>query len=142
MSCIKKNLIDCNAASTYNKAMSQHILIIDDNKELTELLRDVIESNFPAAKVDICYSIDGVEGYSKSKYYSLYCVDYLLPEVNGDKVLELIRSEALNKDAGVIFITGESSFKKGGSPIWNNVEVLYKPLDMKKFIQKAKESLL
>lgn len=113
-----------------------NILAIDDDTDMTEILKDIFQLNF-TCDVDICNGIEGVDGYTKSKRYDLICCDYLMPGVKGDEVVKLIRtSHELNATTPIIMISGHLDFNKDDSnPIWNSVYFIEKPIDPDKLLK-------
>ena len=81
------------------------ILIIDDDKDIADILKDFI--SIKERSVDICY--DGLAGIEKilSNFYDLIIVDLVMPRVGGLDVLKYARKA--NPNVLVIIITGYAS---------------------------------
>lgn len=80
----------------------KRILIIEDNKEITELERDYLEANDFA--VDIAE--DGVAGLEKalSEDYNLILLDIMLPRMDGFQVCREIRAQ---KDVPILLVSAK-----------------------------------
>ena len=80
----------------------KRILIIEDNKEITELERDYLEANDFA--VDIAE--DGVIGLEKAlnEEYNLILLDIMLPRMDGFQVCREIRAQ---KDVPVLMVSAK-----------------------------------
>ena len=80
----------------------KRILIIEDNKEITELERDYLEAN--DFEVDIAE--DGVTGLEKAlaDEYNLILLDIMLPRMDGFQVCREIRAQ---KDVPVLMVSAK-----------------------------------
>ena len=82
---------------------SKTILVIDDEKEITGCVRDVLERGYR-----VLTAFSGEEGLSilKKKDISLVILDYLLPDVDGIEILQRIKKE---HNIPVIMITAHGN---------------------------------
>ena len=80
----------------------KRILIIEDNKEITELERDYLEAN--DFEVDIAE--DGVTGLEKAlaDEYNLILLDIMLPRMDGFQVCREIRAQ---KDVPILLVSAK-----------------------------------
>lgn len=80
----------------------KRILIIEDNKEITELERDYLEAN--DFEVDIAK--DGVTGLEKAlaDEYNLILLDIMLPRMDGFQVCREIRAQ---KDVPILMVSAK-----------------------------------
>lgn len=80
----------------------KRILIIEDNKEITELERDYLEAN--EFEVDIAE--DGVTGLEKAltDEYNLILLDIMLPRMDGFQVCREIRAQ---KDVPILMVSAK-----------------------------------
>lgn len=84
-----------------------NILIIEDTKSLAQTLADLIQkSNY---STDIAF--DGESGleYARSNLYDAIVLDVMLPDINGFKVLSIIRKEKIKTP--VLILTARSDLK-------------------------------
>lgn len=112
---------------TLNKKRSFDILIVDDDKETSEMFKDILEMR--GHTVTTIY--EGVKCIStcKSKTYDIIFMDYHIEDIDGVQVTDFIRD--IYKTNSIIFAyTGDSTynaieeFKKTGM-----VGALVKPVD-------------
>lgn len=116
-----------------------NILIIDDDEQIIDLLREVFLVHYDC-QVEACTSIDGVDGYTKSKKYDLICCDYLMAPVKGDQIIKRIRtSHELNAKTKILMITAYPDFPRSASdPIWDDVKIITKPIGVEKLLEEIK----
>ncbi len=83
------------------------ILIIDDEPEIVQFLKDGLESNFFNVEV----ASDGERGafLGRTGSYDLIILDYVLPKMNGSEVLAEIRRE--KKHVPVLMLTVKSEIQ-------------------------------
>lgn len=80
----------------------KHVLVIDDDSDLTQLLRDYLESN----DFDVTTCHDGREGLNLalSDDFDVILLDVMLPSMNGFEVLQTLREI---KSTPVIMLTAK-----------------------------------
>ncbi|MFA5886602.1 MAG: response regulator transcription factor [Patescibacteria group bacterium] len=80
------------------------ILIIDDEKDIRQFLKDGLEANLYLVET----AADGERGafLGRTGNYDLIILDYLLPKMNGAEVLSEIREE--NKHVPILLLTVKS----------------------------------
>ena len=113
-----------------------NILIIDDDIQIVELLREIFLVHYDC-QVETCNSIDGVDGYTRSKKYDLICCDYLMSPVKGDEIIKRIRTtHELNAKCPILMITAYPDFPRElGDRIWDNVTIVSKPITIDSLIK-------
>ncbi|HSE56806.1 MAG TPA: response regulator [Candidatus Paceibacterota bacterium] len=79
------------------------ILIVEDEKDIREALRDVLENN----QYLVLEAKNGKEGVTAALEHhpDLILLDLLMPEMDGMAALTTIRSDVWGKDAPVIILT-------------------------------------
>ena len=90
------------------RGLNIKILIVDDDKVVADILRDLLSENGERA-VDVCYDgLSAIETIQKN-LYDLLIVDLVMPRVGG---LDLLKySKRVNPDIIVIIITGYASLE-------------------------------
>ena len=84
-----------------------NILIVDDEKDVADILKDCISDE--ERSIDVCYDgLDGIDHIQKN-FYDLIIVDLVMPKVGGLDVLKYAR--IANPDVLVIIITGYASLE-------------------------------
>ncbi|WP_119326163.1 response regulator transcription factor [Companilactobacillus musae] len=71
--------------------MNSKILIIEDNEDIQSLLFDVLSNNYLIYK-----ALDGISGINEFKNIQpdLIILDLMLPQINGESVLKVIREQS------------------------------------------------
>ena len=114
-----------------------NIIIVDDEKMITEDLRADIKELFPNATVDIAYDADAALSLAKDKEYAVALLDIEMPGTGGiDLARRLIaRYPAIN----IIFVTGYKQYALDAHELYCSAFLL-KPVDRRK-LKKAFENL-
>ena len=83
------------------------ILIVDDEKSVADILKDVLSDE--KRSVDVCY--DGLTGIDRiqNNVYDLIIVDLMMPKIGGLDILKYAKKT--NPDVLVIIITGYASLE-------------------------------
>ena len=81
------------------------ILVIDDEQYLTSVLDSILEKT---GLYEVFIANDGQEGIDLIKKYNfdLIFLDYIMPKVRGDKVLQFVREHSDHKHIKVIIMSG------------------------------------
>lgn len=114
--------------------MSKTILIVEDEKNISEVYRDVLEEN----NYKTITAETGTEALKiiEEKMPDLIILDIKLPDVTGTEILAQVR--AYNTSVPIIVSTAVSSEKlKTSLDRWANM-VITKPVDMKFLLEKIK----
>lgn len=106
--------------------MTKRILIVDDEKGVTATFRRLLE----LSDYQIEEAHGGSEGFRRlmGGTFDLVLLDYMMPDIHGDKVCEMIRSEERLKDLPIIIITAYHDQTESRLKAWGASEVLYKPV--------------
>jgi DNA-binding response OmpR family regulator len=79
------------------------VLIIDDNEDITELIKDYLETEDIECKI-INRGIDGLDEIrNKDGYYNVTLLDLAMPEFSGLDVFNKLKEENLLKSNNIIF---------------------------------------
>lgn len=86
--------------------MSKKILIVDDDKILSKILRDGLVAG-GQGKYEVFSAFDGEEGFEVAlrEKPDLIMTDLIMPKVTGIEFLKRLRAEAWGKDIPVIMET-------------------------------------
>lgn len=86
--------------------MSMSVLIVDDEKQLTEMIAETLKQ-FPIFKTVIC-SYDGAEALRKmtNQKFDIVILDIGMPKLDGLEVLKHLENEARLGKTKVIIISG------------------------------------
>jgi excisionase family DNA binding protein len=80
-------------------------LLVDDDEELVELIRDVLESD---GRFDVRVANNGFDAGMMVKEYhpDVIVLDVMLPDINGKEVCQRVRSDPALEDVRIICISG------------------------------------
>ncbi len=129
-----------NLTENNTKYSEYKILIVDDDvwfhKYFTKHLKswgfDVISAYNP---------YDGISLAAKENPLLIF-LDYIMPEMNGDNVLKILKAVEQTKDIPVVFISGNLSAEVIGSAYKMGAKgFLTKPVSLKIIYQKIEECL-
>jgi CheY-like chemotaxis protein len=90
------------------KSTNKKLLIIEDEKSLSRMLRDNLEV---VHGIEVLQAYDGQEGLEKAKDFKpdLILLDIVMPIMNGIQFLRTLRNDTLLKDIKVIVLTNLST---------------------------------
>jgi excisionase family DNA binding protein len=80
-------------------------LIVDDDEELVELIRDVLEAD---SRFEIRVANNGFDAGMMVKEYhpDIIILDVMLPDINGKEVCQRVRSDSSMDDVKIVCISG------------------------------------
>ena len=80
-------------------------LIVDDDEELVELIRDVFDAD---GRFDVRVANNGFDAGMMVKEYKpdIIVLDVMLPDINGKEVCQRVRSDSALDDVRIICISG------------------------------------
>ena len=124
--------------------MTYKILIVDDEKDLAETIKDQIEIFFTEdINVDMAFNgLDGADILNREKY-DLVITDYKMPRMNGAEMIHSIRAEktAPSSKTPIILITGFLADLKKNESLPNDITFLEKPYNIQSFTEIIRKSL-
>lgn len=124
------------------KADSKKILVIDDEPEVGNLVKDVVAEKFPSAEVKVV--LDGfTAGQVLSQYLpDLIILDLMLPGINGFEVCKQIRRMKFLNGVKILAVTGYDTTENRARIIEAGADdYLAKPMDINALSQKIKNML-
>ena len=117
--------------------MSIKILLVDDEKDFTEVLSERMEAR--GFSVEIADSGPVAINKVKEKSYDAIILDLAMPEMDGIDVLKILLKE--NPDLQIIFLTGHATLEKGIEAVkLGAVDFMEKPVDIDKLLEKVNEA--
>jgi adenylate cyclase len=87
------------------------ILIVDDNEDNRYTLQLLLESDGHERVADASSGNEAIALLEKQKF-SLVLLDLMMPDLNGDEVLKLIKSDPDKRDIPVIMISADTDAEK------------------------------
>ena len=118
--------------------MSKKILIVDDEKDIVETIKFVIE----AQGYDTICAYDGETGLKKAKdnMPDLIILDVMMPNINGFKISRLLKFDTKYKNIPIIMLTARSQKEdkmigeETGADIY-----MTKPFDIEELVSNVKK---
>ena len=111
-------------------------LVVDDDEELVELIRDLLEQD---GRFDVRVANNGFDAGMLVKEYrpDILVLDVMLPDINGKDVCERVRSDSTLEDVKIICISGMvekdkiEDLKKAGAN-----DFLQKPFEIEELVTR------
>jgi diguanylate cyclase (GGDEF)-like protein len=124
-----------NSASHHNPI----ILIVDDDYITSELIKEGVKELGQVFHVD---NGEGALEFCREKTPDVILMDVNMPSMRGTDVLSNLRSEQLNSDTPVIFITGDNSLETENQ-CWElgAADFINKPLSTRTLYHRVKSQL-
>ncbi len=110
-------------------------LVVDDDEELVELIRDVLESD---GRFEVRDANNGFEAGMMVKEYhpDIIVLDVMLPDINGKEVCQRVRGDTTLDDVKIICISGMveqdkiADLKEAGAD-----DFMQKPFEVEKLVE-------
>ncbi len=120
--------------------MRKKILIVEDNRELLDLLRSYLK----ASGFAVATAMNGIEALKKARSVSpdLVLLDLVLPELDGLAVYETLRKAPATASVPIIIVTGlPSSLARCAGLAKEPGDVMSKPVNPKHLVGRIKDLL-
>jgi excisionase family DNA binding protein len=111
-------------------------LVVDDDQELVELIRDVLEAD---GRFEVRTANNGFDAGMMVKEYhpDVVVLDVMLPDINGKEVCQRIRSDVTLSDVKVICISGMVEQDKIADLIASGAnDFVQKPFEVEKLVEQ------
>lgn len=125
--------------------MNKKILVVDDNPEIVDLLKNRLEFN----QFDVATAADGQEAVKKARQFrpELILMDVSMPNLDGGEAVRIIRADVSIKNIPVIFVTATLTrddgdyLARGINVDGEDFNVIAKPINPKELLSKINELL-
>lgn len=117
--------------------MSERVLLIDDEKEFLEVMRERMQTR----DIDVTTASSARDALAlvEKESYDAIILDLQMPEMDGLQALE--RLKAINPDLQVILLTGHATVEKGVQAMkLGATDVLEKPADIQTLTEKIRKA--
>ena len=121
--------------------MDKHarILVVDDDKEITETIRAILEDE--GYLVDVAATGNDAVKMTQDQAYDLAILDIRLPDMEGVKLLTLMKDAVPRMRK--IMLTGYPSLQNAVSALNNKADAyLIKPVNLEKLLRLVREQLI
>lgn len=105
------------------------VLIVEDEKEVSQIVRELVETNF-GAEVKVC--VNGLDGFiaCQSTKFNLIITDHEMPFMKGAAMVIAIRTrESLNPGTSIIMLSAFINDSMKENLGLTNIEFIHKPFD-------------
>lgn len=116
------------------------ILVIDDEPQILLM----VSTRLKAGGYDILTAFSGEQGLKRAKKEvpDLILLDHVMPEMDGDEVLERLKKEPSTKNIPVVMFTADiKRVKVGEYRARGAVDCIYKPFLPEELLSKVQEVL-
>lgn len=120
--------------------MTKKILIVDDEKDIVETLKFIIESD--GYECIVAYDGEEALNLAKTQNPDLIILDVMLPKINGYKVCRLLKFDAKYKHIPILMVTARTQHEDKiiGEETGAN-EYITKPFDIDTISNLVKQYL-
>lgn len=120
--------------------MSKTVLIVDDEKDIVETLKFILESE--GLNCIVAYDGEEALNLAKTKAPDLIVLDVMLPKINGYKVCRLLKFDSNYKQIPILMVTArtQEEDKIIGEETGAN-EYVTKPFDIETILSLVKKYL-
>lgn len=116
-------------------------LVVDDDEELVELIRDVLEQD---GRFEVRVANNGFDAGMMTKEYrpDIIVLDVMLPDINGKEVCQRVRADETLEDVKIICISGMvekdkiEDLKESGAD-----DFMQKPFEIESLVERMCELL-
>lgn len=117
----------------------RRVLVVDDDPEIVEMLRELLERD---GRFEVATASTGFDAGVKVKEFQpdVIVLDYMLPDVNGNKVCRTIRSDPTLQNVRIIIVSGvinpqeRDALRECGAD-----DFFQKPFSIKKLVDRITE---
>ncbi len=83
----------------------RRILVVDDDPQIVELFIDLLSNN---PRLELKTAANGYDAGVLTEQFKpdLMILDYMLPDINGNKVCQTVRQNPAHKDTKILFVSG------------------------------------
>jgi DNA-binding response OmpR family regulator len=115
------------------------ILIVEDDPTVSGLLETLMQME----GYETLVAKDGLEGLLKAEFRhpSLILLDVMMPNVDGERVLDELRSRAELADVPVMIVTGRADAHRAFDPVVGRENVITKPFDAATLARRVSQRL-
>ncbi len=115
------------------------ILVVEDDETIRQLLEVMLEMH----NYEVIAARDGLEGLLKLEFRhpSVMILDVMMPNVDGQRVLEEMRGDVRLRNVPVIVVTGKAEAHRMFDDIVGPANVVMKPFDPEALVHRVAELL-
>ncbi|MBI2083803.1 MAG: response regulator [Deltaproteobacteria bacterium] len=120
--------------------MGKKVLLIDDEQDLTELLKTLLE--FHDLDADTCNDSRQVEQAFLSAQYNLVVTDLMMPEIDGFQLIQKIREKENYRTVPIIALSAKTlTDEERKFLLRNNIHFSIKPFEPQDLVEQISQLL-
>ncbi len=118
----------------------KRVLIVEDDPKSAKLGRYLFE--YAGYEVTVVASGENILSVVKEKLPNLITLDYQLPGINGEQVLDILMADEKTKEIPIVFVTASLVDNAVKQKIHeHHCKVFYKPINTRTFVGEIEEVL-
>ena len=127
-------------APTTLLSMRKQILIVEDDIDLTKILKTILEQN----GYRVCVALDGAEAFDMilKEVIDLIVTDLKMNWIEGDIIVRMVKGHDKTRHIPILVLTGLSQEEIAQYDLEDVETILVKPVDTRLLLGKIKEALL
>lgn len=132
---MKDNSISLDALDTGKK----RVLVVDDDPAIVEMLVELLERD---GRFEVQTATTGFEAGLRTKEFhpDVIVLDYMLPDINGNRVIRSIREDVAMRDVRIIIVSGVVSREEVQSLLDCGADdFLQKPFSIEQLVRRITE---
>lgn len=132
---MKDNAISLDALDTGKK----RVLVVDDDPAIVEMLVELLERD---GRFEVQTATTGFDAGLRTKEFhpDVIVLDYMLPDINGNRVIRSIRADATMRDVRIIIVSGVVSRDEVQSLLDCGADdFLQKPFSIEQLVRRITE---
>ena len=120
--------------------MAKTFLVVDDEVRIGEILEDLIHDTFgeDSKVLKALNGKDALAQFGAEKHVDLIFLDIIMPEINGIKFIETLRTE-MESNTPVLVVSASVEEAQEKTSKYTNVSYISKPIMKEEFDQKVME---
>ena len=129
-----------NETPTTLLSMKKQILIIEDDIDLTKILKAILEQNGYRVRV----AFDGAEAFDilLKEIVDLIVTDLKMNWIEGDIIVQMVKAHDKTRHIPILVLTGLSPEEIAQYRLKGAETILTKPVDTRLLLEKIKEAFL
>lgn len=116
----------------------KRVLVVDDDPAIVEMLVELLERD---GRFEVATAATGFDAGLRTREFhpDVIVLDYMLPDINGNAVVNTIRSDPTLQDVKIIIVSGVVNREEVERLIASGVDFLQKPFRIEQLVRRITE---